>query len=142
MSPRDRIPYDAYRELAETPSYKSAEFHAPNGAFLLTAQDFHSAHRVVIILVIRVTTSTIDHVRKLARRNTKTFVITDDSVSVVTSPDGSEIVASVTSPSGKYLAVLRETEGKKRFVEVWGSDKIIAVEEVTEQHGAFYTDGA
>lgn len=96
----------------------------------------------MLLLVIRVTTSTADHVRKLARRNVETFVITDDSVSVVTSPDGSEIVASITSPSGKYLAVLRETEGKKRFVEVWRSDRILAVEEVTEKHGAFYTDGA
>lgn len=94
------------------------------------------------MLVIRVTTSTADQVRKLARRNVKTFVITDDAVSVVISPDGSEIVASITSPSGKYLAVLRETEGKKRFVEVWRSDRIAAVEEVTEKHGAFYTDGA
>lgn len=96
----------------------------------------------MLLLVIRVTTSTADHVRKLARRNVKTFVITDDAVSVVTSPNGSEIVTSITSPSGKYLAVLRETEGKKRFVEVWRSDRIVAVEEVTEKHDAFYTDGA
>lgn len=62
------------------------------------------------------------------------------------SPDGSEVVASMVSPSGKHLAVLRETAeaatpDKKRYVEVWASDTLLAVENVTDKHGMFYTDG-
>lgn len=63
------------------------------------------------------------------------------------SPDAPEIVASALSPSGQYLAVLREvgdskaSDAKKRFVEVWVEDKMLAGRDVTDVHGAFYTDG-
>lgn len=72
--------------------------------------------------------------------------MSEDSVSVSTSVDGSEVVTSMTSPSGRYLAVLREisessSPDKKRYVEVWTADKLRAVENVTDKHGQFYTDG-
>lgn len=63
------------------------------------------------------------------------------------SPDAPEIVASLLSPTGAHLAVLREAVdpaspgGKKRFVEIWSEDTIEASAEVTRTHGAFYTDG-
>lgn len=63
-------------------------------------------------------------------------------------PDTSDIVASVVSPSRNYFAVLRETAdvgsvgSKKRYVEVWSHDRVVASEEVTSTHGSFYTDGA
>ena len=58
--------------------------------------------------------------------------------------DSPDVVASLVSPSGKYLAVLRETtetSGKKRYVEIWAGDRPHAVENVTDKHEAFYTDG-
>lgn len=62
------------------------------------------------------------------------------------SPDSSEVVTSMASPSGKYLAVLREIceapfSEKKRYVEVWEADRLKLVENVTDKHGQFYTDG-
>ena len=94
--------------------------------------------------VIRATTSAHDHSRKINRKTTKTFSLSGDAVFVSGSPDESEVVASLVSPSGKHLAVLRETNeapDKKRYVEVWAGDRLHAVENVTDKHAAFYTDG-
>ena len=65
---------------------------------------------------------------------------------MTTSVEGSEIVSSLVSPSGKYVVVLRETSEsgsseKKRYIEIWTEDKLQAVENVTDKHGQFYTDG-
>lgn len=76
-----------------------------------------------------------------------TFVVNEDSVSKALSPDASEIVASQLSPSGRYLAVLREVidassaTGKKRYVEVWSEQRVLSSEDVTNIHDTFYTDG-
>ena len=45
-----------------------------------------------------------------------------------------------------HLAILREisesaSPNKKRYVEVWRGDKLTKVEDVTDKHGQFYTDG-
>lgn len=88
--------------------------------------------------------SALDYDRKLKRQTYKTFFIAPGSVSSTHSQDSPEIVASRISPSGKYLANLREVSepsGKKRFVEVWSGDKLEACVEVTQTHGSFYTDG-
>ncbi|EKM52425.1 uncharacterized protein PHACADRAFT_211679 [Phanerochaete carnosa HHB-10118-sp] len=117
------FPSRVYRELTEIPSFKSAQFQGSN--------------------VIRTTTSTQDHALKTNRKTVKTFVLSTDTVLVSGSPDGSEVVASLVSPSGKYLAVLRETNDsadKKRYVEVWADDRLHAAENVTDKHGTFYTD--
>ena len=78
----------------------------------------------------------------------KTYVLSGDRVlSASLDPDVTEIIASQVSPSGRYLAILREvhdanaTGEKKRFVEVWSGDKIQGSQEVTQIHDEFYTDG-
>ena len=51
---------------------------------------------------------------------------------------------SYRSCSGDVKAIFRETDkrgSKKRFVEVWTGDALIASIEATEIHDAFYTDG-
>ncbi|GJE89048.1 hypothetical protein PsYK624_051380 [Phanerochaete sordida] len=123
MSADSGFPSKIYRELTEIPSFKAAQFQGPN--------------------IIRATASAQDHVRKTNRKTAKTFVLSGDAVNVTGSPDESEVVASLVSPTGKHLAILRETGGssdKKRFVEVWAGDRLHAVEDVSEKHGAFYTD--
>lgn len=123
MSANADFPSKAYRELTEIPVFKAAQFQGPN--------------------VIRATTSAQDHTRKINRKTTKTFTLSGDAVFVSGSPDESEVVASLVSPSGKHLAVLRETNeapAKKRYVEVWTGDRLHAVENVTDKHAAFYTD--
>ncbi|KAI0087538.1 Alpha/Beta hydrolase protein [Irpex rosettiformis] len=115
-----------YKQLAELPSYKAAQFQSAN--------------------VLRVTTTTTDHVKVAKRTSIKTYVVSEGQTIASVSPDVPEIAASALSPSRKYLAVLRESndnsapDGKKRFVEIWAEDKIQASLEVTDIHGAFYTD--
>lgn len=98
---------------------------------------------------MRVTTSTVDHIKTTKRTNVKTIFVASGGVhSASISPDVPEIVASALSPSGKYLVVLREIgdskapDGKKRFVEIWAEDKLQVIQDVTAVHGPFYTDGA
>ena len=110
------------------------------------SDDAWSYGSICLSTVVRATTSVQDHVRVLQRQVAKTFTINGDSVSVSASPDGSEVVASLVSPSGKYLAVLREatepgSSDKRRYAEVWTGDKLYAVENVSDKHGQFYTDG-
>lgn len=97
-------------------------------------------------LAIRVWTTTQDHVRNFHRPITKTFFVNEDSVNVAVSGESSEVVASMVSPSGQHLAILREisesaSPDKKRYVEVWTGDKLTKVEDVSDKHGQFYTDG-
>lgn len=97
--------------------------------------------------VVRAIASTVDLEKKTNHRYVRTFFINEDAVDSTVAPDASEIVASQLSPTGKLLAVLRESADttspgqKKRFVEVWSGEKIVASEEVTSRHEAFYTDG-
>ncbi|KAI0682049.1 Alpha/Beta hydrolase protein [Cytidiella melzeri] len=116
-----------YKQLAGLPTYKAGQFQASN--------------------ILRVTSVTSDHERTVKRTSLKSYVLTGETTVASISPDNPEIVASVLSPSGKYVALLRESsdstsapDSKKRFVEIWAEDKIHASQEVTEVHGAFYTD--
>jgi hypothetical protein len=59
----------------------------------------------------------------------------------------SDVVSWAASPSGKYIANLREVSGdtkdeKKRFVEVWRDGRLEVQCEVTDTHKSFYADGA
>lgn len=56
----------------------------------------------------------------------------------------SDVKSTLHSPSGRLIAVLRETSGegdKKRFVEIWSAanSRLEAQLEVTSVHGAFYS---
>lgn len=51
------------------------------------------------------------------------------------------IISTAYSPSGNLKATLRETDDKKRFVEIWNHDIIVACKDVTDEHGIFYADG-
>ncbi|KAI0068405.1 alpha/beta-hydrolase [Artomyces pyxidatus] len=118
-----------FTELASLPLYTSARFLSNN--------------------VVRVTSSTRDHVRNSKRISTKTlfFAQTPDADHVHASPSedvSPEVQASTISPSGRWTAVLRETSGteNKRYVEVWDCERLEATLDVTSIHSTFYTDGA
>ena len=99
--------------------------------------------------VVRATLSSVDLDKKTKHQYVRTFFIRDDTAAVdsVLAPDASEIVASQISPTGKLLAVLREIADssspgqKKRLVEVWSGDRLVASEDVTSRHEGFYADG-
>ncbi|CAL1698482.1 unnamed protein product [Somion occarium] len=115
-----------YRELSVLPSYTASQFQASN--------------------VIRIASSTNDHVRNVKRQNLQTFVIKGDDVIVSPATDLVDVVKSAISPSRKWIAILREIQdnstpdGKKRFVEVWSRDKLEISFDATKSHGAFYGD--
>ncbi|KAL0956583.1 hypothetical protein HGRIS_002721 [Hohenbuehelia grisea] len=121
-----------FRELAELPLPVAGSFLQGSSA-------------------ISTTYSIRDHDRNIKRTVTKTLF--PSSQSQDDSNDASsltwsgfsqelpkEVVASAFSPSGARRAVLRETDEKKRFVEIWRGDAIEASLDVTEKHGAFYAD--
>ena len=87
-----------------------------------------------------------DHLRNTKRPFQKTFFVppTGPVVSSV-AQDMSDAVASITSPSGRLRAVLREVsadeKGKKRFVELWEASRLLVQKDVTRMHAEFYADG-
>ncbi|KAI0341185.1 alpha/beta-hydrolase [Trametopsis cervina] len=115
-----------YRQLAEFPTYKTGQFQGEG--------------------VLRVTTSTVDHENNTKRTSIKTYVQSGDIFVASISPDTPDVVASTLSPSGRYLAILRESsdaskpDGKTRSVEVWAEDKLQATQDVTDIHKGFFTD--
>ncbi|KAF8591671.1 alpha/beta-hydrolase [Ramaria rubella] len=115
-----------YRELAGLPVYTSAYF--------LKSSAGHS--------IVRATISIRDHLRNIKRTGTKHIISTGSDVIVTPSQDVSEI-ASVPSPSGRRVGVLREVSDgalKKRFVEVWLGDRLEAIKEVTKIHEDFHVN--
>lgn len=83
-----------------------------------------------------------DHLRNVKRTVSK-HVVSIPSDTVVTAAQDDSALASVPSPSGKRLGVLREiSEGasKKRFVEVWFGDRLEATKEVTKTHEGFHVN--
>lgn len=83
-----------------------------------------------------------DHLRNVKRTVSK-HVVSMPSDTVVTAAQDDSALASVPSPSGKRLGVLREiSEGasKKRFVEVWFGDRLEATKEVTKTHEGFHVN--
>lgn len=85
-----------------------------------------------------------DHLRDVKRTLTK-HIISTPSDSIVTSSQDDSALASVPSPSGERLGVLREISdgsSKKRFVEVWRGDRLEATKEVTKTHEGFHVNRA
>ncbi|KAF8837150.1 alpha/beta-hydrolase [Paxillus ammoniavirescens] len=121
-----------YKELAEVPIPISADF--------------------VQVIVIRVTYVIGDLERRTSRLVAKTFTLARPEIAeagfepILTSTapqDASDIQAFAVSPSRKHQATLREVEntnGKKRFVEIWADLQLVASLDVTQVHGQFYTD--
>ncbi|KAI0791089.1 alpha beta-hydrolase [Abortiporus biennis] len=115
-----------YKELSSLPIYTSAQF---------LSQDF-----------LRVKTAVNDNDRKLKIHGSRTYVLHEEIITSSFTPETSEVVASVTSPSGERTAIFREVadstakDGKKRYVEIWSNDSLLAQAEVSKIHGAFYTD--
>ncbi|KAI0290150.1 alpha/beta-hydrolase [Russula brevipes] len=103
-----------YTELSAIPAYASARFVSD-----------------------KVVSSSQDHTRNSKRTTSKTFFIKSNR------SDGKfTVVASAISPSGKLIAILRETNSgeRKRFVEIWDGERLEASVNVTKAHGAFYVD--
>ncbi|KZV61022.1 alpha/beta-hydrolase [Peniophora sp. CONT] len=116
---------DWYKELASLPTFAAAEF-LPGQA-------------------ISVTSSTQDFTRNTKRNAARTiFPLPDGSIASGPTLDVSSTVQlSYRSCSGDVKAIFRETgtgDSKKRYIEVWTGDALIASIEATEAHDAFYTD--
>ena len=76
--------------------------------------------------------------------NVSLHAISSSSADKLRVQDSADAVASVVSPSGRYLVVLREVaagEGKKRFVELWEGVCLLHIHDVISRHKAFYVDG-
>ena len=96
---------------------------------------------------LRVTSTVADHLRNV-RRNTVKHILVSASEESWSTPaqEQSDAVATYVSASGRLLVILKElrpsdSSATKRFVEVWRGDALLAVKDVTDVHGAFYTDG-
>jgi hypothetical protein len=77
------------------------------------------------------------------KRTVSKHVVSMPSDVVATASQDDSALASVPSPSGKRLGVLREiSEGssKKRFVEVWFGNRLEATKEVTKTHEGFHVN--
>ncbi|KAF8995396.1 Alpha/Beta hydrolase protein [Cyathus striatus] len=94
--------------------------------------------------VVQVFYSVKDHIRNAKRTMSKTIVLTKGESYKSPLQDVGDVVLSVTSPSKKRRAVLREvkSDGKdaKRLVEVWLGDRLETTLDVSERHGTFYAD--
>lgn len=87
-----------------------------------------------------------DHVQKAKKTLSKTIFINDAGLvgSGNMQEVSPEVALSAVSPSGQFKALLRESgngDDKKRFVEIWRGDLLEISTEVTDKHGAFYSDG-
>ncbi|KAJ3506311.1 hypothetical protein NLJ89_g6942 [Agrocybe chaxingu] len=93
-------------------------------------------------ITIQVSYSARDHVRNTKRTLARSFVISDTITSTILQ-DTPDVVAQITSDSGKTRAVLRAVKSDKgtiRYVEVWADGYLQASLDVTDQHGDFYAD--
>lgn len=97
-----------------------------------------------ISTAIQLTSSFLDHTRNTNRSINTTLIVTDASVTALPQQRDSTVVGHVLSPSQARSAVLREvTENSKpkRYVEIWNHNALEAMIDVSDAHGAFYTDG-
>ncbi|KAL0568722.1 hypothetical protein V5O48_013264 [Marasmius crinis-equi] len=93
--------------------------------------------------VIQLNSSIQDFTKNARRSVSKSIFLTSDTVLTSPNQEIADIVLSKLSKSGVYRAILKETgsdDKKKRFVEVWSREKILASKEVTDLHGVFYND--
>ncbi|KAG6810645.1 hypothetical protein H0H92_010908, partial [Tricholoma furcatifolium] len=112
-----------YELLTEIPAYASAHFVDSN--------------------ILHLTSTFHDHARNAKKVVSNSVVITESGATISPSQDVGDEVAFAYSPSRARRAVLREVKGNgspKRFVEIWSAGTLEASIEVTEKHGAFYTD--
>ncbi|KAG6844248.1 hypothetical protein H0H87_008462 [Tephrocybe sp. NHM501043] len=112
-----------YEQLTEIPAPTSVHFVASD--------------------VLHVTSTLHDHVRNTRKVVSNSVVVSESGVTSSSLQDVGDEIAFTYSPSRARRAVLREAknEGKpKRFVEIWNRNALEASIEVTEKHGAFYTD--
>ncbi|KAF5342853.1 hypothetical protein D9757_014920 [Collybiopsis confluens] len=83
-----------------------------------------------------------DHARNVKRTITKSIFL-DTPVTSTPPVEVLGLVSAVYSPSKEIRAVLRETgddKDKKRFVEIWRDDALLACKDVTDKHGIFFAD--
>lgn len=93
---------------------------------------------------IQLTSAFIDHTRNTNRSINTTLIVTNSSVTALPQQHDSTVVGHALSPSRARSAVLREvTENSKtkRYVEIWNRNALEAMIDVSNTHGAFYTDG-
>ncbi|KAJ6483537.1 Alpha/Beta hydrolase protein [Mycena vitilis] len=94
--------------------------------------------------VVQLNSSIKDNVRDNKRSLTTSIFVGSESVSAGPAVDTGDIVASIAAPDGSVCyprrAVLRETVEKKRYLEMWVGDALEVSKDVTESHGAFYSD--
>ncbi|KAL0565918.1 hypothetical protein V5O48_016100 [Marasmius crinis-equi] len=93
--------------------------------------------------VIQLNSSIQDFTKNTRRSVSKSIFLTSDAAFTSPNQEIADIVLSKPSKSGIYRAILKETgsdDKKKRFVEVWSKEKILASKEVTDVHGVFYND--
>ncbi|KAL0069660.1 hypothetical protein AAF712_003318 [Marasmius tenuissimus] len=93
--------------------------------------------------VVQLSSSIQDFTRNTKRSVSKSIFISANSVFSSPNQEAGDTVLSRPSPSGKLRVNLKEIgsdDKKKRFVEVWSKESIVASKEVTEVHGAFYND--
>ncbi|KAE9401852.1 alpha/beta-hydrolase [Gymnopus androsaceus JB14] len=87
---------------------------------------------------VEVQCSVRDHARNVKRTLSKSISL--DTGASTPSVEVIGIISTAYSPSGNLKATLRETDDKKRFVEIWNNDIIVACKDVTDEHGIFYAD--
>ncbi|KAJ6512530.1 Alpha/Beta hydrolase protein [Mycena sanguinolenta] len=112
-----------YRVLSELP--------VPTGAQLIND-------------VVQVYSSVKDNVRDVKRSLSTAIFVGSRASAAAPAVDMGDAVASYSAPAGTfcapYRAVLRETTEKKRYIEIWAGDVLVASKDVTEAHGPFYSD--
>ncbi|KAF5381480.1 hypothetical protein D9757_008136 [Collybiopsis confluens] len=92
-------------------------------------------------IVAQLELSVRDHARNAKRTITKSIFL--DTVTSTPPVEVLGLVSAVYSPSKQIRAVLRETgddKDKKRFVEIWRDDALLACKDVTDKHGIFFAD--
>ncbi|KIK66347.1 hypothetical protein GYMLUDRAFT_38158 [Collybiopsis luxurians FD-317 M1] len=106
----------------------------------LTGIPFHTS-ALLLGNVAQVELAVRDHARNVKRTISKSIFLDTGISSPPVEVIG--VVSTVYSPSKKLKAVLRETgedKDKKRFVEVWKDDTLLACKDVTDKHGIFFGD--
>ncbi|KAJ7153227.1 Alpha/Beta hydrolase protein [Mycena filopes] len=94
--------------------------------------------------VVQITSSVRDNARNIKRSVATCIFVGPQSVSAAPAVDLGDVVAAISAPAGSVCyprrAVLRETPEKTRHVEISVGNALEASKEVTESHGAFYSD--
>ncbi|KAF7374260.1 Acylamino-acid-releasing enzyme [Mycena sanguinolenta] len=99
---------------------------------------------IVAKLIVQVSSSVKDNLRDVKRSLSTSIFVGSQATAAAPAADVGDAVVSYSAPTGNfcspYRAVLRETTDKKRYIEIWAGDVLTASKDVTERHGAFYSD--